>query len=134
MKENLSPESIDALVNYRLSRALETLDEVPFLQSKGFYNTALNRLYYACYYVTSALLLKNGYSPSTHSGVKQLLGMYFVSTVLVSKNAGRYFSILFDRRHSSDYDDFTFVSAEEIDELYSRALKYVEELKSAIMQ
>lgn len=134
MKENLSPESVEALVKYRLSRALETLEEVPFLQSKGFFNTALNRLYYACYYVTSALLLKNGYSPSTHSGVKQLLGMYFVATGIVSKSAGRYFSILFDRRHSSDYDDFTFVSGEEIDELYSRALKYVEEIKSVIGQ
>lgn len=74
MKEQLSNENIEALVTYRYGRALDTLAEVPFLKQQGYYNTAINRLYYACYYAVVALLLKAGMNPGTHSGVKQMLG------------------------------------------------------------
>ncbi len=47
MKQQLDDESRKALVSYRLQRALETLDEVPYLYKGGYYNTAINRLYYA---------------------------------------------------------------------------------------
>ena len=49
MKEEMSAESREALAAYRYQRANETLAEVPFLRQQGYYNTAVNRLYYACY-------------------------------------------------------------------------------------
>ena len=60
MKEELSPENREALVAYRYQRAQETLAEIPFLNQQGYYNTAVNRLYYACYYAVTALLIKHG--------------------------------------------------------------------------
>ena len=59
MKQQLSEENVKALVTYRLNRAKETLAEVPNLRDMGYYNTAINRLYYACYYALVALLIKN---------------------------------------------------------------------------
>ena len=59
MKQQLSEENVNALVSYRLSRAKETLEEVPHLRDMGYFNTAVNRLYYACYYAMVALLIKN---------------------------------------------------------------------------
>ena len=47
MKQQLSEENVKALVSYRLNRAKETLAEVPNLRDMGYYNTAINRLYYA---------------------------------------------------------------------------------------
>lgn len=126
MKDKLSSESIEALVDYRIQRAVETLAEVPFLKQQGYYNTAINRLYYACYYAAVALLIKQGLNPSTHAGVKQMLGMHFVAPGLLSREAGRCFSLLFERRHSSDYDDFAFSSEEEIDELMPKAKAFIE--------
>lgn len=125
MKEQLNESSIDALVEYRYQRASEALNEVPYLKSQGYYNTALNRLYYACYYATIALLLKHGLTPVTHAGVKQMLGMHFVSKGLLSRENGRSFSLLFERRHSSDYDDFVYSNAEEIDDLLVKAEEYI---------
>ncbi len=118
MKEpQLSRENIEALVAYRYRRAQETLAEVPFLKQQGYYNTAVNRLYYACYYALVALLVKHGMNPSTHSGVRQMLGMHFVATGRLSREQGRCFYMLFERRHSSDYDDFAYSTAEEVEEL-----------------
>ena len=106
MTKQLSDEDIIALSNYRMQRAKETLAEISNLRDMGYYNTAINRLYYACYYASVALLVRQRINATTHAGVKQMLGLHFVSKQIISREAGRVFGILFDRRHSSDYDDF----------------------------
>lgn len=126
MKEELSRENIEALMAYRFQRAEETFAEVTFLKQQEYYNTAINRLYYACYYAAVALLIKYGINPSTHAGVKQMIGMHFVATGRLSRELGRCFSLLFERRHSSDYDDFAYSSEEEINELMPKAKAFIE--------
>lgn len=64
--------------------------EIPFLKQQGYYNTAVNRLYYACYYAAVAILIQHGINPGTHSGVKQMIGMHFVATGRLPKELGRY--------------------------------------------
>lgn len=65
-------------------------------------------------------------NPSTYAGVKQMLGMHFVATGRMSRELGRCFSLLFERRHSSDYDDFAYSSEEEINELMPKAKAFIE--------
>ena len=85
MKETLDEQSRKALVSYRLERADETMKEAEILAREQHYNAAANRLYYACYYAASALLVSNTISASTHAGVKTMLGMHFVSKGILSK-------------------------------------------------
>lgn len=125
MKEQMSNENLEALAAYRYQRANETLEEIPYLKQQGYYNTAVNRLYYACYYAAVALLVKHGITPGTHAGVKQMLGMHFVAPGHLSREVGRSFSLLFERRHSSDYDDFAYSTEEEIDELLPKAHAFI---------
>ena len=54
MKEALNDENIKALVEYRIQHAKNTFAEVRTITNSGFYNTAINRLYYACYYAVTA--------------------------------------------------------------------------------
>lgn len=121
MKEQLDEASIRSLTRYRFERAKETLAEVPYLKEKGFYNTAVNRLYYACYYAAAALMIKHRLHPATHAGVKQMLGIHFVATGKLPREQGRNFSLLFERRHTSDYDDFSFSTEQDVADLYDRA-------------
>lgn len=79
MKEILDQESRNALVSYRLERAYKSLEKALYLSEGGYYNAAINRLYYVCYYMAVALLLKNNISAQTHNGVKTMLGMHFTS-------------------------------------------------------
>lgn len=132
MKQQLSEENVNALVSYRLSRAKETLAEVPHLRDMGYFNTAVNRLYYARYYAMVALLIKNHIQASTHAGVKQMLGLHFVSKGLISKESNRSFSLLFERRHSSDYDDFAYATCEEVDELLPKAKSFISEIEALL--
>ena len=66
MKEILDEESKNALINYRIQRAYETLKEAQVMMRESFYNAAVNRLYYACYYAAVSLLLKYDHQPQTH--------------------------------------------------------------------
>lgn len=63
-------------------RSQETLAEVPSLKQLGYYNTAVNRLYYACYYAAVALLIRHGINPGTHAGVKQMMATSIFSISL----------------------------------------------------
>lgn len=47
-----------ALVLNKVSRARETWVETKGIIEGGYWYAAANRMYYACYYMTSALLLK----------------------------------------------------------------------------
>lgn len=130
----MTDEERKSLVSIRLQNAKETLNEVPVHIENGFWNTATNRMYYACYYAVAALLLKNGISVKTHSGVRQALGKEFVVTGLVSKEQARFFSILFDNRQTGDYDDFIMMTEEKVKELYPQAVDFVKVVENLIIK
>lgn len=43
----------------RIDRANETIEEVRIPIDNRFWNTAINRMYYACFYAVGALLAKD---------------------------------------------------------------------------
>lgn len=132
MKETLDEQSREALVQYRLDRADETLKEVEILAKESHFNAAANRLYYACYYAVSALLVAKGLNAQSHSGSKTLLGLHFVSKGLLSNEYGKTFSRLFEIRHSGDYDDFVFCDKEMIDEYTPKANDFINAIKALL--
>jgi hypothetical protein len=50
--------TIEDYVKYRIGHAIETIEEVRVRIGNKFWNTAINRMYYACYYAVSASLGK----------------------------------------------------------------------------
>ncbi len=73
----MTDEERNAIVRYRMDNASGTLREVLDHCESGYYNTAVNRIYYACYYAESALLIANGFAVKSHDGVRQMLGKEF---------------------------------------------------------
>ena len=57
-------------VTYRLSKAYEAFEDARLLAENGSWNSSINRLYYACYYAVSALLLQKNVTTQTHNGLK----------------------------------------------------------------
>lgn len=84
----MSEETRDDLVKYRMRRAEETILELPILIENKLWNTAVNRLYYACYYAVTALLASRDINASTHSGGRQMFGLHFVKTENCKKRIG----------------------------------------------
>jgi uncharacterized protein (UPF0332 family) len=102
------------LIRYRLSRAWDTLDDARILSEKEKWNSTINRLYYAAYYAVMAILLKEGYSPTTHNGAKSNFSEKFVKVGLISKDLGKVYSQLFSWRQKGDYDDLFDFSQDKV--------------------
>ena len=132
MKDTFDPESKKALIGYRIERAYETLKEAKYNSDGGFYHASINRMYYACFYAVIALLLKYDISTQTHQGARAMLGLHFVSKGILSKENGKTFHDLFEKRHSGDYDDFVFCDQEMADELYPKAVKFIDDVKTLL--
>lgn len=126
--------NIDDLINYRISRAFETLKEAETMLENEYWNASINRIYYACFYAVSGLLLKKGVDTSTHKGIRQMLGLHFVQTGLVSRESGKFFSDIYDRRQTGDYDDYVLYDKETANSLLSLAKGFVSEIDVLIRQ
>jgi uncharacterized protein (UPF0332 family) len=124
--------NIDDLVTYRINRAFETLNEADKMIENQFWNASVNRIYYACFYAVSGLLLKKGIDTSTHKGIRQMFGLHYVQPGLIAKEYGRFFSDLYDRRQTGDYDDFVTTDEETAARLFLLANEFIREIDSLI--
>jgi uncharacterized protein (UPF0332 family) len=122
----------DIIVDYRLQKAKDTLTEVKGNVEMGFWHTAANRLYYACYYAVTALLIKNGYAIHTHHGVFTLLGKHFVVTGIVSKEQNQFYRRVLELRQSGDYSDTIVVGEENIAPLLEPAQQFITAIENLI--
>lgn len=126
-------ERVD-IVRYRIDNAQSTLAEVNVHIQNHFYNTAANRMYYACYYAASALLIANGITTKSHDGVKQMFGLHFIKTGVLPMPLSSIYSTLFKRRLSGDYDDMFDNTLESVTELYPKAQEFIASVKEKVDQ
>ncbi len=70
----------------------------------GFYDTAVNRAYYAIFYAASALLWTRGISRSKHAGVISAFREYFVKPGIIEREYSDLYGAVMESRISSDYE------------------------------
>ena len=68
----MTPEQRFDIVLYRLNSAKSLLDEIKDHIERGYYNTAMNRMYYACFYAVSGFysILFNNRSAADYEDFK----------------------------------------------------------------
>lgn len=122
------------IVTYRIENAQKTLGEIKDLVALKYYNTAANRMYYACYYAASALLIANGIATKSHDGVKQMFGLHFIKRGVLPMHLSSIYSTLFKRRLSGDCDDMFDNTLESVTELYPKAQEFISSVKEKVDQ
>ena len=128
----LAEKDKKTLITYKLEKAKETIAEIPILIENKLWRNSANRLYYACFYAVSALLLKQGHSSHTHGGIKGLFGQYFVLTGIISKEQNKLYERLFDLRQKGDYDDWITVKESDIVPLIEPAENFIKTIEQLI--
>ena len=128
----LTDEQRRNIVRYRIENAQKMLAEVESHRENGFYNTAVNRLYYACYYAATAKLISMAIEVKSHDGVRLNLGKHVVMEGLLSPELGRFYSRLFSKRSTGDYDDFVNHTLETVNELLPQARLFIDTLISQL--
>jgi uncharacterized protein (UPF0332 family) len=125
-------KEIKTLVIYRLNRADESLEEASILLERDHINTFVNRLYYACFYAVTALLLSKGFSSSKHSGVRALFNQNIIKNGIINREMGKFYDKLFDTRQKGDYADLVYFDKKEVGSWFDEAKIFVSSIKNII--
>ncbi|MFO7790468.1 MAG: HEPN domain-containing protein [Bacteroidales bacterium] len=120
------------LVKYRIEKARKTYNEVSLHVENALWNTAVNRLYYACYYAVSALLIDKEIRTTTHAGVRQMFGLHFVKPGIVDKELGKFYSDIFDMRQTGDYEDYIDFTKEDVYDLLNPANTLISRIENLL--
>lgn len=128
----MNEETRNAIVAYRLENAYKTLAEIPILINHALWNTAVNRLYYACYYSVTALLISYGIETHTHSGARSMLSLHFTKTEKLSVELNKFYADLFENRQTGDYADFVSFDNETVEELHQQSSVFIEAIEKLI--
>ncbi len=119
------------LIRYRMDRSKEALSAARLMYEAGYYNDAVNRLYYSCFYAVIALLATEGIHPSKHTAARAYLNKNWIKTGKLSKEMGRLYNSLFDRPEKGDYGDYFRFNKEDIEDWLRGVEKLVEEIFQA---
>ncbi|MBO1225378.1 MAG: HEPN domain-containing protein [Candidatus Scalindua sediminis] len=125
-------KEVCTLVTYRLERARESLEEAKILLEQGYANTFVNRLYYACFYAVSSLLLTKELFSAKHSRIRSLFHQNFVKVGMVNTELGQLYDRLFDNRQKADYADLFRFNPDEVRYWYDEVKKFVEFIENII--
>ncbi|MDR2064921.1 MAG: HEPN domain-containing protein [Prevotellaceae bacterium] len=129
----LTEEERKIVVRFRLDKSKKTFTEVSILIDNAFWQTAANRLYYACYYAVSALLVENGIETQTHNGVINQLGLHFVRKGLLSAENGKFYKQIFELRQTGDYSDWINIEEDDIKPLIEKAKNFIHTIEQLIL-
>lgn len=123
-----------SLVKYRIGKAEETLKEIDILIKNELWNTAVNRIYYANYYAVTALLISQNIRAVTHTGVRLMLSLHFVKTDIIDRDLGKFYSYIFDMRHTADYSDYIDYDQNHVMPLIEPSKKLIKKISEILSQ
>jgi uncharacterized protein (UPF0332 family) len=126
--------SIGERVNFYITRAHTRLGEVESHIANGYFHTAVSRMYYACYYALTALLLQKGVEVKSHAGMRQMLGLHYVKVGLFSDRLSRFFYEIHGYRNDGDYKEFVEFDREFVIEQYVQAIELVNTADTILKQ
>ena len=120
------------IIKYRIEKALRTFQEAKSLIQSEFWSGAVNRLYYSCYHIVKALLLKNDIKASTHNGVRTEFFKHYIKTGILDKKMSTLYSDLMNKRQESDYDDFMDFEESDIKPLLDEVKEFQNKIEKLI--
>ncbi len=121
-------------INYRIERSKETILDVDLLIKSESWNSATNRLYYACFYSVSAILIKNNINTKSHNGAKTKFNELFVSTGIINNDLARVYAYLLENRIKGDYNDFFKMDEEKFMRLYHPAKDLISTIEKLLKE
>ncbi len=122
----------DELIKYRVKRAKETVDDARIALENDRFHNAENRIYYAIFYIISALALQNNFSTSKHSQLLSWFNRNYVKTGKVDKEMGKIYKKQFENRLEGDYDDFVELNKEDVEVDYKNMLDFISEIEKLL--
>jgi uncharacterized protein (UPF0332 family) len=117
---------------YRIETARKTLGAAKVLAESDYWNSAVNRLYYALFYAVNALLVMHRIQTKSHSATKGQFSYHFVRTGKFAKEHGRLLSKLFDWRQKGDYENVVEYDSVMVEPLFAPVSEMIDLIEKEI--
>lgn len=118
------------IIKYTIEKSKQALKSARDSINNENFETAQNRIYYAIFYVVSALAYKNDFKTAKH---KQLMGWFNKKFIYEEKvfdeKLLEIYRIAFSRRQKSDYEFLFFTDKNEIESSLEEAVFFVEKIE-----
>ncbi len=125
-------EKRNEIIIYWLEKSNDSLESAELELAHGHLSFAINRIYYACFYVVSALLLKEEKRFVKHSGVRASFHKDYIKTGQVKRKWGEFYDRMFEDRQEGDYLELLAFEVEYIKDALEKAKEFVKEIKELI--
>ncbi len=122
----------EALIAIWLEKSDDSIKSAKIELKEGHTVFALNRIYYACFYATTALLLKDDKQYSKHSAVAANLNRIFIKTGIIDKKWNKFYQRLFDDRQYGDYHPTLSFDADDIASRIEDAGEFIRVIRDLI--
>ena len=121
-----------ALIPYWIEKARESMESAKADHQAGRLSPAVRSLYYACFYALSAVLWKQGKSFKKHSGVRAAIHRDLVKSGEIEDRWGKFYDLIFDRRHKGDYEPMVSFESSQVKELLEGAEGFITQMKNLL--
>jgi uncharacterized protein len=115
-------------------KSANAMAEARLLYQNNFNLGAVNRLYYATFYMASALLTAKGHHFKTHKGILTGFSQQIVKPGILPSDAGRLYAALFDWRQEGDYGDFLNFENDEVAGLLSNTSQLINQMQALLSE
>ncbi len=125
-------EARTTLIRLWLEKAEQSLASAELELNAGDVNFAVNRLYYACFYAVTALLLRDGKQLARHSAVKSEFSRTYVKPGTVGAKWSKFYQKLFDDGQESDYIPTTTFETSDVAARLQQAREFIDLIRGLI--
>ena len=115
----MKEESLALMV--KAERAIHSAENI---MADGDFDFAVSRVYYAMFYIASALLGEKGLYFSKHGGVHGAFGQHFVKTGEFDPKYQRWLVTTFSQRITGDYGATADFILEDVQEIIGQAREF----------
>ena len=131
---SLTDDERRIMVDLEMERADKIIEQFETLRKQQYWDTLVNRMYYAIFHAVSALMIHNAISIHTHRGALNAFNKDFVRTGVFTADEGHLFSKLEGLRERGDYNCFVDATEDEIVPLIEPLKALIEKIKTKINQ
>lgn len=129
---SLSNEDKNSLINYRIEKSKKAKYAAELLINAKEYFSAINRIYYANFYILSALALKHDFSTSNHGKLIGWFNKEFIKKGLIDKKYSFIIKKAFESRIDGDYADMTEYTESDTTKLFEEMNDLITTLEKLI--
>lgn len=128
----MTEEEKSDYISKKLKKANSLLDQINNLIQFEYFDTSINRIYYASFYAVQALLAKQDLFPKTHKGTLNLFALHFINEKKIPSELESYFPRIMDQRFLADYGADDFADKEVVNDLLLKATDFIRHIENLL--